>query len=231
MSERVKALQTVRAALPAFQEINDLYLAANSIYQRASLFDAKTDGKVKGAKGKALACAGVTWFVFDLGLPLFAKLPEWIIPVYVVACLVTCVVVYRKVIGSERKKAEQDTQAMIVQGEHDLEAISNEIYEVYQKNYDVIEPIPRDYRTYDAVSYFERLLENGHAESMKEALILYDEYVHREGMRLDNQRMIQQNLQQCRMMENIEQVANAAANNARTAAAFSVASFIAINNR
>lgn len=234
MDERTQALKTVRLALPVFQEINDLYLAATGIYQKASLFDANSSAKAQGSKGKALACAFAAWFGFELILQIVVRIfvaldfePSAVFTVaYVIISLVSSVMVYHSVIRSTNKNIEMETQKLVTQSKHDLDLISNDIYEIYQKNSDIISPIPRDYRTYDAVCYFEHLLENGHADSMKEALILYDEYVHREGMRIDNQRLIQQNLQQRKMMAHVEQLASAASRDAKIATVFSIANFL-----
>lgn len=235
MSEQTNALETVRQALPVFQQINDLYLAADSIYQRTSLHDATSEGKVSNSKGKAFACTFATWMALDVLLYLlaaiFKTLPGFILVPYVIGTIICCIVVYRKVIHSAKQKVHNETDALIAQNKRDLDCISEDICEIYRNNEQIISQIPRDYRTYDAVSYFEHLLENGHAETMKEALILYDEYLHRQSMLVDNQRMIQQNIQQRQMLEQIEATTNSAARSANVAAAFSIATFLSINDR
>lgn len=239
MDERMKSLETVRAALPVFSQINDLYMAADGIYQKASLDDARADGKVKNSKGKAIAFAVATWFVMDILFYLIGGLVSKIIPSagavfsvgWVILSIITCIVVYKRVISSTKKTLDNEADALIAKNKYDLECISNDICEIYRENEEIIAQIPRDYRTYDAVSYFEHLLENGHADSMKEALILYDENVHRLSQRLDNQRIIQQNIQQREMLAHIEQQTRTAAHNSSVAAAFSIASYIIVSDR
>ena len=48
-----------------------------------------------------------------------------------------------------------------------------------QQSLALIGPIPADYRSFEALSFFEQALANGRAESIKEVMNLYEEHLHR----------------------------------------------------
>lgn len=52
--------------------------------------------------------------------------------------------------------------------------------------------IPNDYQNYRAVTFFEEVVRTGRADTLKEAMNLYEEQVHRWNLEAQGERMIQQ---------------------------------------
>lgn len=106
------------------------------------------------------------------------------------------------------------------------DAISNEIYQLTIQNENILATLPRDYRYYDAVAFFESALANGRADSMKEAINLYEEHIHRMNMELNGRQMLEQSRMQGVMLANIEENSRAAAYNSNMAATFSILNYL-----
>lgn len=228
MNEREQALADVSAALPILGKINDLYLAANSIYQKNMVKETKS-ARSKGRSGRIYGCiaCGVTWYVLDLLFRLFiARLGSNVIAfIYIVFAIVACVAAYRKV-KRRFESAPAIKPAEEAQNNQQLDAISHEIYQLTVQNQEAIAKMPRDYRYYDAVAFFENALANGRADSMKEAINLYEEYIHRQNMELNGRQMLEQSRMQSAMLANIEQSSREAAINSGIAATFSILNYL-----
>lgn len=61
----------------------------------------------------------------------------------------------------------------------DIYAMRNRQDELYMSVSNVLEKVPQDYRYYIAVNYIVDCLQKGRADSMKEAINLYEEQLHR----------------------------------------------------
>lgn len=61
----------------------------------------------------------------------------------------------------------------------DIYAMRNRQDELYMSISNVLEKIPQDYRYYIAINYIVDCLQKGRADSMKEAINLYEEQLHR----------------------------------------------------
>ena len=124
------------------------------------------------------------------------------------------------------KNKHEQTEAEINTMMPQMESISQEIYRVTTENQEKINLMPRDYRYYDAVAFFESALANGRADSMKEAINLYEETIHRQNMELNGRQMLEQCRMQSAMLANIEQYSKEAAINSGIAATFSVMNYL-----
>ena len=119
----------------------------------------------------------------------------------------------------ERKQARENANRQV-------EAISADVLQIFQDNEEAIAQIPRDYRNYDAVSYFEKVFANGQALTWREAMMLYDNHVHCRTLECGNARLQNIARQQSAMMANMEKMEQEAARNARIATGFSILSFL-----
>ena len=86
-----------------------------------------------------------------------------------------------------------------------IQQTSAEIDQIALDNQDVINQLPRDYRCYDAAVYLEYVLANHLADSMKEAMHLYQMMLHQRRMENYQQQLILVNQRQAQMLTAIEQ--------------------------
>lgn len=227
LSVRQAALADVQNALPVFEQINDLYLQAENLNQQIMISQAKAvDGNSRYGKVKAIVAVVLAYGVFDLLFPLFGRLGYVFAFAYIIGVVIGMVCIYRAIKKKDLAKRDKGVQQVENQVGVQMEQISQEIYRLFTENAAVILPIPRDYRNYNAVVFFESALANGRADSMKEALNLYEEYLHRATMELNSQLAVEQSRQQSAMLANIEKSSRQAAVNSGIAAGFSVLNFI-----
>lgn len=237
MSEREETLEKVTLALPVFEKINELFFAANSLKQQTLVArtdeerarqNAKRKYKIDWKNFNPVLC--IIGFVFLSGITLaiessVEKMPAFAKLVLELAIIAVCVKLYLNQRARMRKKHEE-TETQIDEMKSQMEEISKEIYRVTTENQELINLMPRDYRYYDAVAFFENALANGRADSMKEAINLYEEYIHRQNMELNGRQMLEQSRMQSAMLANIEQSSREAAINSGIAATFSILNYL-----
>lgn len=236
MNERELALEKVNLALPVYEKINELYFAANSLNQQAMAARADEE-RVRQNMNKRHKTDwknmnyGLFFIGFIILIPLMVavdstlkKMP-FVSVLLKIAILVGAVMLYLKRKARIKNKHEQ-TEAEINTMMPQMESISQEIYRVTTENQEKINLMPRDYRYYDAVAFFESALANGRADSMKEAINLYEETIHRQNMELNGRQMLEQCRMQSAMLANIEQYSKEAAINSGIAATFSVMNYL-----
>lgn len=236
MNERELALEKVNLALPVYEKINELYFAANSLNQQAMAARADEE-RVRQNMNKRHKTDwknmnyGLFFIGFIILIPLMVavdatlkKMP-FVSALLKIAILVGAVMLYFKRKARIKNKHEQ-TEAEINTMMPQMESISQEIYRVTTENQEKINLMPRDYRYYDAVAFFESALANGRADSMKEAINLYEETIHRQNMELNGRQMLEQCRMQSAMLANIEQYSKEAAINSGIAATFSVMNYL-----
>lgn len=234
MNDQELALSNVNAALAVLKDINDLYLSANAINQQHMAKLAERRSK-KGRDGKLQYRVGlgvVGLFMWILLRSLYKALkdaPEalgvFVMIVYLIFCIVVIVPVRRKL----KKKVDERYAAPPDEEENyqkQLDAISKEIYNTTISNQEIINKLPRDYRYYDAAVYFEKALANGQAESMKEAINLYEEHMHRMALEEDSKIALEQSRRQSAMLADIQDSSRQTAKNSAIAATFSVLNFM-----
>ena len=227
-------LDIVTAALTPLKEINDLYLAADAITQRKAVNTASARNNASATGKKKLytkvshTSALLTIPCLLILYPLASKFKffAYILIIYLLASGVYCAYLF----FSQRKKYIADA-ANASSAENEkldlrLQQISDAIYRISSNNEAAITAIPRDYRYYDAVSFFESALVNGRADSMKEAINLYESHLHMKALESDSQAMLRMNQRQSEMLGSINASSNAAARNSEIAATFSVLSFL-----
>lgn len=230
MNEREFALEQVNTALPVFREINELYYAANSLNQQAMAVAADEDRYRQKTK-KA--------FKWNFGYEGVGAILGWNVPILVLQVLgmrtpqilAIAGAVAGGFLGHRLKKKlldkkHQSTNQQIDSMKPQMEQISREIYRVTTENQEQINLMPRDYRYYDAVSFFENALTNGRADSLKEAINLYEEHIHRQNMELNSRQILHQNRMQSEMLANIEQSAQQAAVNTGITATFTILQYL-----
>ncbi|MCQ2565799.1 MAG: hypothetical protein MJ194_03000 [Clostridia bacterium] len=228
MQERDQALSTIRTALPIFKQINDLYLSAHNINQQVMMRQAKgadSNGKLSGIV--AFFVAAICFFVLDILYRVIVRATQngIVAAIWIVFSITLCIIVYiytRRKIKNKPSFTNDELDAQSRQ----MERISNEIFVITTENQGIIDSIPRDYRYYDALVFFENALENGRADSMKEALNLYETYLHQVRMETNARLTTEMNRRQCEMLVNINEKANQAARNSSIAATFSILSFL-----
>ncbi len=235
LSVRQAALADVQNALPVFEQINNLYLQAENLNQQVMLRQANA-ANVSSVVGRAKSGAIAFGSLF-ITLPLCAWVSNFMANSHSIglAAILICLVapfaiayyLYKGIKDRDMnvrvQKAENNA---ITEFEPQMEQLSQEIYRLYTENAALINPIPRDYRNYNAVVFFESALANGRADSMKEALNLYEEYLHRAALELNSQMALEQSRQQSAMLANIEESSRQTAVNSGIAAGFSVLNFL-----
>lgn len=82
------------------------------------------------------------------------------------------------------------------------------------------------FRYYDALLFLESTLENGRADSMKEALNLYETHLHQERMEVNSRITLEMNMRQCQMLAGIEESMARVERDANIAATFSILNFL-----
>lgn len=228
LSVRQAVLADVQNALPVFEQINDLYLQAENLKQQVMVSHAKAeDGNARYGKVIAIIAAVLTYAVLDwIFRLLVGHFSGTVAFIYICVAIGIVVLVYRAIKKKDKAHREEGVQRVQDQLSVQMEDISREICRLFKENQTVILPIPRDYRNYNAVVFFESALANGRADNMKEALNLYEEYLHRAAMELNSQLALEQSRQQSAMLADIEESSRQAAVNSGIAAGFSVLNFL-----
>lgn len=228
MNEREQALSVIESALPVFQEINNLYLSAHNLNQQVMMRQVKTaDRNGKSSAVLAYGAAALCFFGMSFISRIVAKITnsDIIVIVMIILTIVLCVNVYIRVKRNVKNTpafSEYEVDAKRSQ----IDAISNEIYNITTANQEIIDQIPRDYRYYDAVIFLESMLVNGRADSMKEALNLYETHLHQQRLETNSQLAFEMNKRQCEMLTDINTSAKRAERNSSIAATFSILSFL-----
>ena len=231
MNEREEVLERIRHAMQPLKKIQDLYYQAVSIDQR-NMADQAVSAQSKDKIGSfiGIIAAIVVFGLLDwLEVILCRKvLKTSSLIVMIILVLIAVAIsygVYRFIKGLLTKQSTSLKSAVKSNNER-IAAISEEIESIARDNSDVISILPRDYRYYDAAEFMEAAFENGRADSLKEAINLYEEHLHRLRVENINQQVLRSNQLQCKMLENIEYNSANAARGADIAAVFSVLNYL-----
>lgn len=224
MENTISAKKSIDAALPVLQRINELYMMACSLEEE---YTARREKRANACK-KATVVAGIALWVLIYGLvnsfykaQLSAGNVSGVGPAFIgiaIVC-VCCAALMKFVVSPLLGKTIGGASVAMQDMEEQADAISQEIYNTYIANQETLDPLPRDYRYYDAAVFFESALANGRAESMKEAVNLYEEYLHRVRMEANGQQMLAMQQQQSQMLAYIER-------NSGVTATFSVLNYL-----
>lgn len=229
MNEREQALAVTTAALPYLQKIDELYYSALNLDQQNMAMQAKARVD-KASKGGILGVIAsvVTWIVLDTICRIFVRsgiIKGGGVIAFILFSIIAVVIVYFTV---KRKISSSMSQTMSAVEKNNslIDGISRQIQSVAADGENKINELPRDYRYYYAAQFFEKALSNYRADSMKEAVNLFEEYLHRQNLENQNQQMLINNQRQNQMLANIEADSASAARGSNMAAAFSVLNFM-----
>ena len=234
MDERTAALEQVNQALPVFEQINELYLTANSLNQRNLAIQDASARDLNGKRLIGMVAGGVMGFWVGVFLHLITSIVLNMFPplIYLMGtfalmgiCCLGGVCLGATVGQNLHSKTLADTDSRLTVIRAQIDQISQQIYQITVDNQVYIDPIPRDYRYYDAVAFFERALTNGRADSMKEAINLYEDHLHKQTMEAQGRMLLEQSRQQSAMLASIERSSRETAINTGIAASFTVANY------
>ncbi len=134
-------------------------------------------------------------------LIIFSLLFCSIIMIFLGIEIPVAIVLYRKTVCKKKNdKLQAEAQKYYDEvfmpiAEQDVEKY-NEIIDARDKYIAYYKPllsiIPSDYLKYRAVTFFEEVVRTGRADTLKEAMNLYEEQVHRWNLEAQGERMIQQ---------------------------------------
>ena len=233
MNEREMALEKVNRALPVFERINELYCAANSLNQQTMTARVDEERFRQNTRRRAnlnyLRTSTVVGLFIVAGLLYLIGRATGYRDFFTSIAMIVLIAggwAGRRVSKKQLQEKHNQTETQIYAMKHQMEQISQDIYRVAMENQELISLMPRDYRYYDAVAFFENALANGRADSMKEAINLYEEYLHRQNMELNSRQVLEQSRMQSAMLSNIEQSSQEAAFNSAIAAGFSVLTYL-----
>lgn len=229
---RTDALRAVREALPVFRNISDLCNAAictrQQYYRQRTIRAARADerGRVIGGILGLLAADVVVLPAFMLSKAAHAGKDSSLLTFLFIAVGLAVWFLTGQLVRKRfrtRSEAERpEDQALTAR----LEDISNSLVSITQQNQTLIDAMPRDYQNFEAVCFFEQALANGRADSMKEAINLYEEHLHRMTLEQNSNRAVQEQYLQSQMVADIQKSSRTAAINSGIAATFSVLAFL-----
>lgn len=232
VTEREQTVVIIQEALPVFSRINDLYNQASDVENTAL----REENKVKDAARRSMVpwvSSGLVFLVmFALSFVAFLVVQlimniSTVIGVILLLFWVACLfLIPRQIYLSMRANLLKAAVIDTTPYEKQLDLISDKVEAIVNENLDLINNIGRDYRYYDAVAFFEKVIMNGQADSLKEATNLYEEYLHRLRMEINSQKLLEKAEQQVAMLAQIEINSYEAARNAGIAATFSIANYL-----
>lgn len=228
MTEREEALETVNRALPPLQELSNIFLNAKNVEQQCDA--AATQSIARHSHNGNLLGAVSAVSVFIIIGVLFngvirnmgnAAITGIFMILYVAGPVFTFLYI-RKKLG----EYSPDSDPQVLQMRAAVGELSKRYESVALSNAAVINALPRDYRYLYAAQFFEQALVNGRADSMKEAVNLFEEDQHRKSLENMNRQMLFDNQRQAEMLAGIESSSRAAAVGANVSAAFSILNYL-----
>lgn len=124
----------------------------------------------------------------------------------------------------EAKQEELDKMEEEKQTEADI--VRSNFQQALKNNAEIVAEIPKDYRTYYAVSYFYNQVVNGKADTLRECMLQYDNYLHQMRMEQNQMEMFSRLEAQERVLDAIAENSREAARRADDAAWFSAMSML-----
>lgn len=206
MNEREFALQVTRNALPALEQIDILYNAAINEDQRFRAITASyKQHRESVGTTLGLTCGFLVFFILTT-LSMIIEQTLWM-DIDFIACVavalflaVICYLIIRQRFESPSRHEDKalDISMLYVQ------QLSDEIDRIALDNQNVINQLPRDYRCFDAAVYLEYVLANRQADTMKEAMNLYQLMLHQRRMENYQQQLVATSQLQSQMLTDIE---------------------------
>ena len=233
MNEQLQtnALSIVRTAFPVFRDLDSLYTAGVRTEQQLTQLHAKRVARLdERSQALGILLGGLVFLAFLIpsmtisrksGVNHSASTVSIILAVVGIAAGLVVRFLIRKRYHARAMQETPEEQTLAAR----LEDISRNLQSVVQENQAVIDTIPRDYQYFYAVSFFEQALANGRADSMKEAINLFEEQLHRETLEQNSRRMLDAQFEQSWMIAEAQQSARNASINSGIAAGFAALSF------
>lgn len=209
MTSTANDLLIVNNAIPPLREIDDLYHTAANLQSRLDAETASCTASSSERKTfRTWACAiGVLMLGYYLSGLLFGMSTASSL---LFVWLAAAVIVY-KVLKKAPLPQSGTLQALAADTEAQIAAISENVEQIAQANADAINALPRDYRFYDAAVFFENMLANRRADSLKEAVNLYENFLHQQRLEEINLEALRENERQSRMLASIDRSSGIAA--------------------
>lgn len=215
MTERQEALRIVENAMGPLGEIDRFYQQA---LQTERKYDAKAERKYGfwmrlGKLAKIAAGIGAFLVMCEVGdTPLAlvgaistSRKPVYIfMAVYFLLMLIVSIKLVPAAVELAFQKIGRQNGGISAKKQAALAPVSQKIEEIYRANQKAIDCLPRDYRHYHAAQYLEEALANGRAENMKEALLQYEEFCHREAMEEYGRAALREGQMQSEMLSRME---------------------------
>lgn len=209
MNEREIALQVVERSLGPLKQIDDLYRTAEMVQSQfeARVQEENARRQKWGIKRriafslKGLIGASVAGFF--LRVILWLKIKSELVLVFpFIAAFAVIIAVWKpidKLFAGKSPVPEWEAEK-----NRRLQELAERIEYVASSNIEAINALPRDYRYYYAASFLEQALANYRADSMKEALNLYEDHVHKLKMESYQAENLRINQEQAGMIAEIE---------------------------
>ena len=230
MNEREYNLSQMQSALRPLKTINDLYDTAISMnQQRTAEVMRVTSQREAGRKDAILSMGAMSLITVIFGIGgVFAPLMGEKFDLF--GFLVGLVLLIAFVPVMKRYKAKLDRarniKPVVEPYDDALSDISREIEQTATQYSKEIAALPRDYRSYDAVSFFEHAFANYRANTITEAVNLYETHLHQKRQEEQSRLLLIDSQRQSEMLESIERSSRQAAAASTVSAAFSVLNFL-----
>ena len=211
--------ETLEQALPVFArfdnyysqmaEVSEKYASQKSEYERSCTSKGKTIRTICFTVGFVIA-----GLFFTVG-PFFSN--YLLIPGFVFGLLglFLGLVMPKKIQPDNEVLSSIDKQKI-----QEAKPIRDTFSKVLEENADIVAEIPRDYRTYHAVSFFSDAVANGKADTMKECMLQYDNYMHQLRMEQGQMNLFYRLQEQEEVLSAIAASTREAARNAKDASLF-----------
>ncbi len=214
MTERDSWLRLFEAALPITRQMEEMYEGIVYLQQQNAREEADAQAELIAGKKKLifpiklLATAGALLQVF-----ISVKTPVFILSAAAV-CLVYYFVLARPAIA--RLKPDRAHAKQIAKNDKQIELYQQRLNEIVADNARIMDYIPSDYHYTEAIAFFLKAVQNRRADSIKEAINLYEQELDRRNLIEKVQR---QHEEQMSYLQAIGEETTRAANNAASAAA------------
>ena len=219
MEERNIALEEVNQIIPVVERIENLYAQVTQLEQRSETIMADEERRKKRFKKLlrlparliVIATALVILHLNKKNLELTQA--GIIFGVGIATAIIFYFLMSKTVVGN--MKPRKESLRRIASNDELIQQLHGEMGDYYQQNIDLLESFPPDYQYIEAVRFFQKALLNRRADSLKEAINLYEDYLYKQNM---TETVRQQHAEQVAYLQSIENASYTAANNAARAA-------------
>ena len=218
MEERMVTVNQVKRVVPIVEQLENYYAQIAQLDQRCEVIKAEKNQKIIRKKSRCNRIAIMfpaflyllTGFLFK-GISSTGQMIAG--AVGVVLSVVGYIFIAKPII--RRAQCSDDEIQQVAEIEEAMDEIRQEMEEYYSQNSDILASFPPDYQYTQAVYFFYKALVNGRADSLKEAINLYEDYLYKKDLA---ETMRERHEEQIAYLRQIENASNRAANNASDAA-------------